>query len=110
MQKHDFDELLAEYRQADIPALPGSFSANVLREIRLRSGAATRDSGWLSALITCLRPGMAAAGLAIAISVGVLLPGIARGNEHSMAVAGLGLNVFSPSASNLPSTLLTKLR
>lgn len=110
MQKHDFDELLAEYRQADIPALPGSFSANVLREIRLRSVAPIRDSGWLSAFIACLRPGMAAASLAVAISVGVLLPGIARGNEHSMAVAGLGLNVFSPSASNLPSTLLTKLR
>ncbi|MEI8312813.1 MAG: hypothetical protein WCH98_18850 [Verrucomicrobiota bacterium] len=101
MKTPDFDELLAGYRQVAIPELPGSFSADVLREIRLRG--AGRESGWFSSLFACLRPGMIAASLSLALAVGAIVPGLARGNGTSMAAAGLGLNVFSSSASNMPS-------
>lgn len=110
MKQPDFDELLADYRQSDIPALPGSFSSHVLREIRVRSAEAGREPGWFSALLACLRPGMVAASLSVAISVGVLLPGLARANDHALAAAGLGLDIFSPTAPNLPSGLLAKIR
>jgi hypothetical protein len=104
MKRPHFDELLAECRLAGIPALPGSFSANVLREIRLRGAATRQDSGWLSLLLACLRPGMVAASLSIALVVGVLVPGLTRGTDSSMAADGLGLNVFS--TSHMPSGLL----
>ena len=104
MKRPHFDELMADCRLAGIPELPGSFSANVLREIRLRRTAPEQDSGWISQLLTCLRPGMVAASLSIALVVGVLVPGLTHGSDNSMAAAGLGLNVFS--ASNMPSGLL----
>lgn len=104
MKTHDFEELLAGYRLAAIPGLPGAFATDVLREIRLRGAGG--EPGWISSLFACLRPGMFAAGLSIALAVGALLPGLARGNGNSMAVAGLGLNVFSPSASHMPSGFL----
>lgn len=104
MKKADFDELLADYRLARIPGLPGSFSANVLREIRMRSTARKQDSGWISLLLGCLRPGMVAASLSIALVVGALAPGLTSGNRRSMAADGLGLHVFSTSA--MPSGLL----
>ena len=104
MKRPHFDELLADYRLAGIPELPGSFSVNVLREIRLRRTAPKQDSGWLSQLLACLRPGMVAASLSIALVVGVLVPGLTRETGSTMAAAGLGLNVFS--TSNMPSGLL----
>jgi len=104
MKKPHFDELLAECQGAGIPALPGSFSANVLREIRLRRTGAKNESGWFSLLLACLRPGMVAASLSIALVVGVLVPGLTRGTDSSMAADGLGLNVFS--TSHMPSGLL----
>ena len=102
MKRRNFDELLADCRMAGIPELPGSFSANVLREIRLRS--TKQDSGWLSLLSACLRPGMVAASLSIALVVGVLVPGLTRETGSSLAADGLGLNVFS--TSHMPSGLL----
>lgn len=104
MKSQNFDELLADCRLAGVPDLPGSFSAGVLREIRLRSSEATKESGWLSLLLACLRPGMVAASLSIALVVGVLVPGLTRGNDNSAAAHGLGLDVFS--TSNMPSGLL----
>ena len=104
MKRHNFDELLADYRGAGIPALPGSFSAGVLREIRLRRAEAKEESGWFSPLLACLRPGMVAASLGIALVVGVLVPGLTRESDNSMAADGLGLHVFS--TSNMPSGLL----
>lgn len=104
MKTRDFDELLADYRGAATPVLPGSFSANVLREIRLRGPGAKRESGWISLLSACLRPGMVAASLSIALVVGMVVPGLTREHDHSPAADGLGLDVFS--TSNMPSGLL----
>lgn len=104
MKSSHFDELLADCRLAGIPELPGSFSAGVLREIRLRSAEAGQESGWISLLTACLRPGMVAASLSIALVVGVLVPGLTRGAANSAAVPGLGLDVFS--TSNMPSGVL----
>jgi len=104
MKKPLFDELLTECRATGLPALPGSFSANVLREIRLRHSGEKVESGWLSLLLGCLRPGMVAASFAIALAVGVLVPGLTRSNDNSLAADGLGLHVFS--TSNTSSGLL----
>ena len=104
MKTRPFDELLEDCRGAAIPDLPGSFSANVLREIRLRGSQSKQDPGWFSLLLACLRPGMVAASLSIALVVGVLVPELARENVSSAAAHGLGLDVFS--TSNMPSGLL----
>ena len=104
MKRLDFDELLAECRVAGIPSLPGAFSADVLREIRLRSSERKEESGWFSQLFACLRPGMVAASLGLALVVGVLVPGHIRESGESLAADGLGLHVFS--TSNTPSGLL----
>lgn len=104
MKKPRFDELFADCRLAGIPELPGSFSADVLREIRMRRAEAKKESGWLALLVACLRPGMVAASLSIALVVGVLVPGLTRGNDRSPAADGLGLDVFS--TSNMPSGLI----
>ncbi|MCX6969163.1 MAG: hypothetical protein NTV93_03290 [Verrucomicrobia bacterium] len=104
MKTRHFDELLADYRGAAIPGLPASFSTNVLREIRLRVSEAKKDPGWLALLLSCLRPGMVAASLSIALVVGVLVPELTRGTGNSLAAHGLGLDVFS--TSNMPSGLL----
>jgi len=103
MNKTDFDQLLTEYRRTAIPALPISFPSNVLREIRMRRAEATTD--WVSMLFSCLRPGMVAASLSVALVVGVLAPGFTRANDNASAAAGLGLNVFSSSSSTFPSSL-----
>lgn len=104
MEKPDFDDLLTECRQTAIPSLPGSFSSHVLRDIRLRSEEFQTESGWFFSLFVFLRPGMMAAGLSLALAVGVLVPGFDRSNDNSMAVDGLGLNVFS--TEKMPSGLL----
>lgn len=104
MRKPDFDDLLTAYRQAAIPLLPSSFPSNVLREIRLRSTESKTESGWFSSLFAFLRPGMIAASLSLALAIGLLVPGLARGNDNSMTEIGLGLNVFS--TSKMPSGLL----
>ena len=104
MKRHNFDELLAECRVTGISALPGSFSADVLREIRLRRALLNDESGWASQLLSCLRPGMVAVGLVVALFVGALVPGLTRGDDRSLAADRLGLNIFS--TSNMPSGLL----
>lgn len=104
MKKPDFDELLAACRQTGPPPLQSNFPSHVLREIRLRS--ARKESGWLSLLSAWLRPGMVAASLAVAISVGALVPGLVRADGHSRAASGLGLDVFSTSAPKIPSGIL----
>ncbi|MFA7343077.1 MAG: hypothetical protein WC003_02120 [Terrimicrobiaceae bacterium] len=104
MKAPDFDGLLAEYCRTSVPALPSSFSANVLREIRLRGAEIKKESGWVASMFSCLSPGMVAASLSVALVVGVFAPGLARGSDASMAANGLGLNAFS--TSKMPSGLL----
>lgn len=110
MNNRNFDDLLAELRQNKPPPLPGSFSANVLRDIRLKRAASALEPSWISALLMWCRPSVLAAVLTITVAVGLVLPGIekARADDQSMATAGLDLNIFSPVASNLPSGLLAK--
>jgi len=104
MKRLDFDELLAECRGARVPALSSSFSADVLREIRLRSSETKKESGWFYQLLACLRPSMVAASLGLALVVGVVVPGITGESDNSLAADGLGLHVFSTSA--MPSGAL----
>lgn len=102
----DFEGLLAEYRNLDLPALPGSFPPDVLREIRLRKTDAVRP-GCLSGMFDMLRPGMVAASLGIALAVGAVLPGIVWADNRP---AASDLNVFSIASPHLPSGILSNRR
>jgi len=104
MKTPGFDGIIDECRQTTVPALPSSFSANVLREIRQRSAEDKTESGWFSLLFGYLRPGIVAGSLCLALAVGVLAPGLVREDTNAMAADGLGLNVFS--TSKMPSDLI----
>ncbi|MBN8707993.1 MAG: hypothetical protein BGO12_12980 [Verrucomicrobia bacterium 61-8] len=111
MNNRNFDDLLAELRQNKPPPLPGSFAANVLRDIRLKRAASIPEPSWVSALLLWCRPSVLAAVLTVTIVVSIVLPGIdmARSADQFMATASLDLNIFSPAAANIPSGLLAKL-
>jgi hypothetical protein len=112
MKNGSFEDLLVELRRSDVPALPGSFPSDVLREIRLRrlSKEAERDAGWLPALLSLFRPSLLVASLSVAIVVGVVMPGLVRPADQSSDISDLDLNVFSTSSPNFPSGLLAKSR
>jgi hypothetical protein len=105
MDDRNLNELLRTYAGAPIPALPGSFPQDVLREIRLRKDA--RKSDWLSEIYALLfRPGVLAASFSLAILVGVGLPAMMRPTNPGLTASSLGLGVFSSSMSELPSGTL----
>lgn len=109
MNNRNLDSLLAELRQSRTPALPGSFSQDILRKIRA-SAKPVHDSDWFPALMLLFRPGLVVLALTVAVAVGLALPGIVRPVDQAMAVSGLDLNVFSTSSPNFPSGLLAKAR
>lgn len=109
MNCRGFEDLLGEFRRRDVPALPGSFPSDVLREIRRRT-AADREAGWLPLLLSLFRPSLLAAGLSVAIAVGVVMPGIVRPADRSPVTSGPDLNVFSTDSPYFPSGLLAKTR
>jgi len=109
MKYRQFEDLLEEFRQCEVPSLPGSFASDVLREIRLRS-AAEHEAGLLPSLLALFRPSLLAASLSVAIAVGVVLPGMVLPADQSPTVSSLDLNVFSAGSSYFPSGLLAKTR
>ncbi len=114
MEHNKLDDLLMELRRNSVAELSASFATDVLREIRTRKPElrSSEPSDWFSKLSYLLRPSLLASALIVAVSVGVALPavGAARSANESMAVAGLGMNVFSPSSPVLPSGLLGKFK
>jgi anti-sigma factor RsiW len=105
MDDRDLDEFLKRYANASVPALPGSFPQNVLREIRLRRGSSRQKEGWLSELYTLFfRPGFMAASFSLAIVVGFAFPAMMRPANPALTANSLGLDVFSHSMVELPST------
>ena len=105
MDDRNLIELLRSYADAPIPALPGSFPQDVLREIRLRNDA--RKSDWLSEIYALFfRPGVLAASLSLAVLVGFGLPTMMSPTNPGLTASSLGLGVFSHSMSELPSGMV----
>ena len=101
-QKQPLDELLKSYAERPIPPLPGSFSQNVLREIRLQKTAQQKSAGWTAEIYQWLfRPQLLAASAMIAICVGVIAPSMISSTSSSLAATGLGLQVFSSAEINI---------
>ena len=106
--KPNLDSLLPSYRERLVPALPGSFTVDVLREIRQRKGeAASSRSWWLDFLDLAMRPSPLAAALSVAIVVSSLVSYAAR---PAPVFSGPDMGVFSSRTPNLPSGLLGRAR
>jgi len=104
MNDRKFDDLLKSYSDSPVPALPGSFTQDVLREIRMRKRP---EESWLSEISALLfRPRLMAASLSLAILIGVLLPTMAGTSKSTLAAKSLGLEIFSDSG--MPSGLLSQ--
>ncbi len=106
MDEKSLDQLLRQRGDAVHSSLPPNFQQNVWRQIRLRreaSGSAFPvDSLWQ----WLLRPQLVAAGLAVALFVGIGLGSrqpdrLALNTRHA-----LNLDVFGAAAPTLPSTML----
>lgn len=102
MNKYHLDELLGNYAKTSAPPLPGSFSQNVLREIRLRKASQQESPGWLSEIYNGIfHPRLLTASLALAIVVAIAIPSTLSSSSPSRAATSLGLDVFS--SAELPS-------
>ena len=102
MDDLNLDKLLTRYAEAPVPALPGSFQQDVLREIRLRKGDSRQSDGWLSEIYTLFfRPGFLAASFSLAVAVGLAFPAMMRPAAPMQTASSLGLDVFSHSMVEL---------
>ena len=108
MNQSSLDRLLQQRREKPAPALQGSFSQNVWREIHQRKAASDPAGASVSLWHWLLRPQIVLAALTLAIAVGVA---VGAGNWAPVSQAAqtreaLDLEVFGRDASSLPSTLL----
>lgn len=101
----DFETLLSRHRARSVPTLPGSFSGDVRRAIRLRASG-DRLAWWEDALDVVRRPGVQFAALAAAVIIGLLAPGLRSEAGPLGAPMALGMDVFSSRAASFPSGLL----
>ena len=109
MNNSKLDGLLAGLAERKVPDLPGSFSQDVLREIRLRDSRADELQPWLTRLLqSWLQPKTFALAVTAAVIFGAAVPITLKPDSTSLAVTSLDLNVFSSSAPNAPSGLLAK--
>ncbi len=109
MNDSKLDDLLAELARRKAPDLPGSFSQDVLREIRLRGSRSNESVPWMVRLLqSWLQPRSFALAVTAAVVFGAALPITWKSDSGSQAAASLDLNVFSSSAPNAPSGLLAK--
>jgi hypothetical protein len=110
MTKPHLDNLLARLARQKVPDLPGAFADDALREIRLRRDSASEQGSWLADLLNnLLRPPVYLAAVTAALVVGLTSPLVLERSGTDQAVAGLGLNVFSSVAPNVPSGLLSRI-
>ena len=109
MDEHSFTHLVAHLRAAPLPTLPGSFRQNVWRTIRQRS-ARSAASWWAWFFEPLLKPAMAVAALTLAMIVGAGSSMAPVGPRAAETRRALGLEVFSPSAPALPTTLMAHAR
>lgn len=110
MTAPDLDNLLAGLAQRPAPELPGNFTQDVLREIRLRGDRTGQTVPWFAALLQgWLRPAQLGFALALAMTVGVAAPFVLEANDTLAVTDGLGLRIFSASTSQAPSGLLARI-
>lgn len=106
--KPNLDSLLPLYRERLVPTLPGSFSVDVLREIRQRRReTAMSRNWWLDFLDLAMRPSPLAAALSVALVVSSLVSYAATPSPN---FSGHDMDVFSSATPNLPSGLLGRVR
>ena len=109
MDDRNLDHLLAQRRNAPLPAVPANFQQAVWREIRQRKAEDGRHHaswfGWLFAPL--FNPGMTVTGLVLALVIGVCLgsTGVLASRETRVRNA-LDLQVFGSASPSLPSTLI----
>ena len=108
MDDQTLDHLLAQRRDAALPAVPARFQQDVWREIRQRKAEAGRPHGawfgWLSEPL--VKPAMAFAALAFALVLGVGLGTATADSRNTQTRVALDLQVFGSSAPALPATLM----
>jgi len=111
MKDADLDRLLKSYAENSAPSLPGNFQQNVLREIRIRAQKPHGVAGWISEICLLLfRPGILAASLTIAVTIGLAAPALVTPDPHALVASALDLDVFSASTTHLPSGLLARIQ
>jgi hypothetical protein len=111
MNDRNFDELLRKYADSPVPSLPGSFTQDVLREIRLRKESSRHAESWFSEIYTLFfRPGPLVATFSLVALVALSYPSIMSSASSATAVSSLGLDVFSHSTIHLPSELLSNAK
>lgn len=107
MDDTELNHLLRLHRESRRPVPPAHLAQNVWREIRRRKAEAAEAGGWLGWLLEPFRrPRMVAPALALALVLGVAVGVAGVPAKANPARYALDLEVFSPSAPSLPSTLL----
>ena len=109
MDDRNLDYLLAQRRDAPLPAVPANFQQDVWREIRQRKAEAGRHHaawfGWL--LEPLFKPAMAFSAMALALVMGVGLGTTALAESRNLQTRlALDLQVFGSSSPSLPATLM----
>ena len=109
MDDRNLDHLLAQRRDAPLPAVPANFQQDVWREIRQRKAETGRHHvawfGWL--LEPLFKPAMAFSAMALALVMGVGLGTTALAESRNMQTRlALYLQVFGSSSPSLPATLM----
>lgn len=111
MKNHSLEELLKRYGNATLPELPGNFSQNVWREIRLRQSKSTFAMGIDDFLHWFLgnRSTLTVSTLALAVVMSVAWT-IAENKPtpQERTQQALGLGVFSHQASPLTRLAMTQ--
>ena len=108
MDDRNLDHLLAQRRDAPLPAVPASFQHDVWREIRRRDAEAFDHPAWFGWLLEPLfKPAMAFAAMALALVMGIGLGTRALADSRNTQTRlALDLQVFGSSSPALPATLL----
>lgn len=107
MNEEQFDALVNDFKNLKKTPLPHSFEQNVWREIRKKKIEPISFFEWLMNLRE--KPFLFSSGLVTACLIGLLIGSLTNSVPVKTTTReGLGLNVFSITSPDLPSTLLTE--
>jgi hypothetical protein len=109
MDDRNLTHLLAHFRDAPLPPLPGTFRQDVWRTIRQRGSPSVKL--WFSWFLEPLfRPALAFSALVLAMLVGASMGAMALDSRGAQTRQALGLQVFSSSSPTLPAAPLSHPR